>query len=213
MGVLAVLTTVRVTATLATPVMLAGAVDAARTQEDLGTATARLALVLALAALADAGEDVLGAYCGSDITAWLRHRLLGRVLALGTQGRRRFPTGDVLSRLTESASGPAAFPVLLLTAAAALVTTAGALIALALIDWWLAVAFAAGVPPMIVALRVFVVQATEPFARYQRCQAAIATRLLDARQGIRTIRASGPTSARCRTCAGPVTRPGRRRGG
>ncbi|TDB92113.1 ABC transporter ATP-binding protein [Actinomadura sp. 7K534] len=211
MCALAVLTAVRVAATLATPVMLAGAVDAARTQEGLGTATARLALVLALAALADAGEDVLGAYCGSDITAWLRHRLLGRVLALGTQGQRRFPTGDVLSRLTESASGPAAFPVLLLTAAAALVTTAGALTALALIDWWLAVAFAAGIPPMIVALRVFVVQATEPFARYQRCQAAIATRLLDARQGIRTIRASGTAAAEVRRILEPL--PDLRRAG
>ncbi|NEA26117.1 hypothetical protein G3I70_27010, partial [Actinomadura bangladeshensis] len=72
---LAALTAVRVAATVATPLMLAGAVDAARTQEHLGTATARLAAVLAAAVLADTGEDVLGAYCGSDITAWLRHRL------------------------------------------------------------------------------------------------------------------------------------------
>ncbi|NEA26560.1 ABC transporter ATP-binding protein, partial [Actinomadura bangladeshensis] len=80
--------------------------------------------------------------------------------------------------------------VLLLTAAAGIATTAGAAVALAMIDWWLAAAFAAGLPPLAVALRVFVVRATEPFARYQACQAAIATRLLDARQGIRTIRAS-----------------------
>lgn len=201
---LAALTAVRVAATVATPLMLAGAVDAARTQEHLGTATARLAAVLAAAVLADTGEDVLGAYCGSDITAWLRHRLLGRVLALGPAGQRRFPTGDVLSRLTESASGPAAFPVLLLTAAAGIATTAGAAVALAMIDWWLAAAFAAGLPPLAVALRVFVVRATEPFARYQACQAAIATRLLDARQGIRTIRASGTAAAEARRVLAPL---------
>ncbi|NVI86402.1 ABC transporter ATP-binding protein [Actinomadura sp. BRA 177] len=208
---LAALTAIRVAATVATPLMLAGAVDAARTQEHLGAATARLAAVLAAAVLADTGEDVLGAYCGSDITAWLRHRLLGRVLALGPSGQRRFPTGDVLSRLTESASGPAAFPVLLLTAAAGVATTAGAAVALAMIDWWLAAAFAAGIPPLAAALRVFVVRATEPFAPYQACQAAIATRLLDARQGIRTIRASGTVAAEARRVLAPL--PGLRRAG
>ncbi|TYK52488.1 ATP-binding cassette domain-containing protein [Actinomadura decatromicini] len=204
MGVLAALTAVRVAATLTTPVMLARAIDAAQAQEGLGAATAALAVTLGVAILADAGEDVLGAYCGSHLTAWLRHRMLGRVLALGPQGQRRFPTGDVLSRLTESASGPAAFPVLLLAAAAATASTAGAVIALALIDWWLAVAFAASVPPLVLALRVFVVQATEPFARYQICQAAIATRLLDARQGIRTIQASGTAAAEARRILAPL---------
>ncbi|MEU8305600.1 ABC transporter ATP-binding protein [Actinomadura sp. NPDC048955] len=209
LGVLVLLTAVRVAATLATPVMLARAVDAARAQHDAGASAAWLALVLAAAAVATTAEDVLGSYCGSDITAWLRHRLLGHVLALGPAGRRRFPAGDVLSRLTESASGPAAFPVLLLSAAATLATTVGALIGLALIDWWLAAAFAAGVPPLLVALRVFVVRATEPFARYQACQAAIATRLLDARQGIRTIRASGTAAAEVRRILAPLPGLGR----
>ncbi|MGI5208332.1 ATP-binding cassette domain-containing protein [Spirillospora sp. CA-108201] len=204
LGVLVLLTAVRVAATLATPVMLARAVDAARAQHDAAASAAWLALVLAAAAIAATGEDVLGSYCGSDITAWLRHRLLGHVLALGPAGRRRFPAGDVLSRLTESASGPAAFPVLLLSAAATLATTAGALAGLALIDWWLAAAFAAGMPPLLVALRVFVVRATDPFARYQACQAAIATRLLDARQGIRTIRASGTAAAEARRILAPL---------
>ncbi|WP_067803508.1 ABC transporter ATP-binding protein [Actinomadura formosensis] len=204
MGVLAVLTAIRVAGTLAAPVLLARAIDAARAQQGVGTAAAWLGLVLVAAAAADTGEDVLGSYCGSEITAWLRHRLLGRVLALGPDGQRRFPTGDVLSRLTESASGPAAFPVLLLSAAATLATTAGALIGLALIDPWLAAAFAAGVPPLLVALRVFVVRATEPFARYQASQAAIATRLLDARQGIRTIRASGTAAAEAARILAPL---------
>ncbi|TYB45683.1 ABC transporter ATP-binding protein [Actinomadura chibensis] len=204
MALLAALTAVRVAATLTTPVMLARAIDAAQAQRGLGAATAALAVTLGVAVLADAAEDVLGAYCGSHLTAWLRHRMLGRVLALGPQGQRRFPTGDVLSRLTESASGPAAFPVLLLAAAAAIASTAGAVVALALIDWWLAAAFAASVPPLVLALRVFVVQATEPFARYQVCQAAIATRLLDARQGIRTIQASGTADAEARRILAPL---------
>ncbi|WP_157432987.1 ATP-binding cassette domain-containing protein [Actinomadura rifamycini] len=195
LGLLVLCTLLRVLATLATPAMLAQAIDAVHTGEPLGAPLARLASVLAVAALADAGEDLAGSYCGSRITAWLRHRLIGRVLELGVPGRRRFPTGDVLARLTESASGPAAFPVQLVSVAATLATTAGAVLALALIDWTLAAAFALGVPPAVVVLRAFVAQAGEPFADYQRHQASIATRLLDAHQGIRTIRACG-TAAR-----------------
>ncbi|WP_051712760.1 ABC transporter ATP-binding protein [Spirillospora albida] len=195
MGLLVLCTLLRVLATLATPVMLGRAVDAVHTGDPTGSALTGLALVLAVAAVADTGEDLAGAYCGSRITAWLRHRLVGRVLELGVPGRRRFPPGDVLARLTESASGPAAFPVQLVSVAATLATTAGAVVALGLIDWTLALAFAFGVPPAVVVLRVFVARAGEPFADYQRHQAAITTRLLDAHQGIRTIRAGG-TAAR-----------------
>ncbi|WP_165975328.1 ABC transporter ATP-binding protein [Actinomadura rubrisoli] len=206
MGLLTVLTALRVAAMLATPVMLARAIDAVRTDEGMGAAMVALTLVLAVAAVADTAEDLVGAYCGSRITAWLRHSLIGRVLELGVPGQRRFPTGDVLSRLTESAGGPAGFPVLLLSAAASLATTVGAVIALALIDWSLAAVFALGIPPGIVVLRVFVVQASEPFSRYQRCQAEIATRLLDARQGIRTIRAGGTADREVRRILRPLPR-------
>ncbi|WP_329519473.1 ABC transporter ATP-binding protein [Spirillospora sp. NBC_01491] len=195
MSLLAALTLARVVASLITPVMLAVAIDAGQDGAGLPAALAGLVAVLTVAALADAGEDLVGSYCGSRMTAWLRHRLVGRVLALGVPGQRRFPTGDVLSRLTESAAAPATFPILLLSGTAAVLTTAGAVIALATIDWLLALTLAVGMAPAVVLLRVFVVKASEPFARYQRCQAAIATRMLDARLGVRTIRAGG-TAAR-----------------
>ncbi|WP_157430685.1 ABC transporter ATP-binding protein [Actinomadura macra] len=204
MTLLSVLTVVRIVAMLATPVMLARAIDAVRAGGQVGAAMAGLALVLTIAAVADTAEDLAGAYCGSRVTAWLRHRLIGRVLELGVPGLRRFPAGDVLSRLTESAGGPAAFPVLLLSAAAALATTAGAMTALALIDWTLALAFALGIPPAIGVLRVFVVRASEPFTRYQRHLAAIATRLLDAAQGARTIRAAGTAGREVRRILLPL---------
>ncbi|WP_083733110.1 ABC transporter transmembrane domain-containing protein [Actinomadura sp. CNU-125] len=206
MCLLALCTLLRVLATLATPIMLARAVDAVHTGGPLGSALTGLAAVLAVAALADAGEDLAGAYCGSRITAWLRHRLVDRVLELGVPGRRRFPTGDVLARLTESASGPAAFPVQLMAVAATLATTAGAVVALALIDWTLALAFALGVPPAVVVLRVFVARASAPFADYQRHQAAVSTRLLDAHRGIRTIRAGGTAEREAARILAPLPR-------
>ncbi|MFA1549820.1 ABC transporter ATP-binding protein [Actinomadura chokoriensis] len=204
LALLAALTAVRAASMLAMPAMLAKAVDAVRGGGDLTAAVAGLALVLAVGAAAEAGEELAGTYCGSRITAWLRHRLIGRVLELGEPGRRRFATGDVLSRLTESAGGPASFPTLLVSGAATLATTAGAVVALALIDWTLAVAFVLGVPPAVLALRVFVAKASEPFAEYQRHQAEIGTRLLDARQGARTIRAAGTADREIRRILLPL---------
>src|SRR6266536_3594616 len=64
-------------------------------------------------------------------------------------------------------------------------------LALALLDWPLAVAFLAGLVPVTVLVRAFMVRASELFAGYQRLQAGIAGRLLEALAGIRTIRASG----------------------
>src|SRR6266540_3088019 len=76
-------------------------------------------------------------------------------------------------------------------AAVAVLTGAGAVVALALLDWPLAVAFLAGLVPVTVLVRAFMVRASELFAGYQRLQAGIACRLLEALAGIRTIRASG----------------------
>ncbi|MGH4000491.1 MAG: ATP-binding cassette domain-containing protein, partial [Pseudonocardiaceae bacterium] len=47
------------------------------------------------------------------------------------------------------------------------------------------------VPLAIALVRLFVAKASDPFVRYQELLAAIITRLLDALQGARTIRASG----------------------
>src|SRR5205823_1784451 len=68
---------------------------------------------------------------------------------------------------------------------------AGGIVALGLIDWRLASAFAVTVPVGLLILRSFVQQTGDLAAAYQRTQSEIAARLLDALGGIRTIRASG----------------------
>jgi ATP-binding cassette subfamily B protein len=74
---------------------------------------------------------------------------------------------------------------------AAVVPPAGSIVALALIDPWLAVTFAAGLAVLAAALRVFVRDASDVMAGYQRAQASITARLLDALAGARTIAAAG----------------------
>lgn len=188
---LGMVTLVSVVTTVLTPSALGAAIDAARHPENLFAALMWLAAVFAITTAATAAEDLIAAYWGSQVTAWLRHGLISRALALGIPGQRRFPAGDLLSRLTENAASPASFLPLLISALASLLTTVGSVVALLLIDVRLGVAFLIGVVPAVILLRRFVSHASRPFLRYQQLLAAVITRLLDAHRGIRTIKASG----------------------
>jgi len=189
---------------LLVPAALAAAVDAALRERHLATAVTRLAALLAAGAAADVVAGLAGASYEATTTAWLRHRLLGQGLALGIPGQRRFPPGDLISRL--GADAPAAGQVLpdLLQAGAAVAASAGAVAALALIDWRLAAVFLLGLPPALALVRAFMAHASELFVRYQRLQAAIAARLVDALAGMRTIRASGTADREVERVLGPL---------
>src|SRR6266536_1750965 len=96
-------------------------------------ALARLAALLAVMAAADVLAPLAAAGYEASSTAWLRRRLLDRALALGVGGPRRLDPGDLLSRV--GADAPATAQVLpdLLQAAVAVLTGAGAVVALALL--------------------------------------------------------------------------------
>ncbi|MGQ0775972.1 MAG: ABC transporter ATP-binding protein [Pseudonocardiales bacterium] len=180
-----------VATTVLMPGALAAAIDAVTQGRDLTHALVWLAVLIGAAAVVDALDGLLSAYYGSSLTAQLRHRLLGHALTLGVPGQRRFPAGDLLSRLTVNAGAPAGFLPLLLAAGSTLLIALGAIAGLALIDGRLAATFLLGVPPAIALVRLFVAKAGPPFVRYQELLAAIIVRLLDALRGGRTIRASG----------------------
>jgi ATP-binding cassette subfamily B protein len=124
-------------------------------------------------------------------TSWLRRRLTGHILDGGLQLAGRFPVGDLVGRMMGGAADAAAAPASGVTAVAAVIPPAGSLTALALIDPWLAVTFAAGLPVFAVVLHGFVRDASDVAAGYQRAQGAITARLLDALAGARTIAAAG----------------------
>lgn len=174
-----------------TPAAVASAIDAAGGRGDLRWALAQLGAVLAVATATDVLDGLIGSYYGSNVTARLRHRLVGDALRLGLPGQQRFPSGDLVSRVTANAGSPATFLPLLLSTGATVLTAVGAVVALAWIDLRLAAAFLLGVPLAVVLLRFFVSRAGGPFVRYQEFLAGIMTRLLDAHRGVRTIRASG----------------------
>ncbi|MFF7988479.1 ATP-binding cassette domain-containing protein [Kitasatospora xanthocidica] len=178
---------------LALPAVLAGAVDAALGRRSGPTAFLLLALVLGTAAAADAVAAAAGPACSAEATAALRGRLVRHLLALGPGGRLRGgpPPGDLAARLLGSAGDAGGRLPATLGAATALLTSAGAIVGLAVLSPWLALAFFAGVVPGVVLIRLFLRQAGPVFARYQEVQAELAARLGGALTGLRSIHAAG----------------------
>lgn len=124
-------------------------------------------------------------------TEWLRRRLAGHVFACGLGLTERFPVGDLVSRVTGGAADASYALASSVLAVAAVIRPAGSIIALGLIDPWLAVSFAAGLPVLAIIVRSFVRGTSDVSVRYQQAQGALSARLLDALAGARTIAAAG----------------------
>ncbi|WP_249346028.1 ABC transporter ATP-binding protein [Microbispora sp. H11081] len=176
---------------LALPAALARSVDTVLAGERAGAALGGLAALLAVAMAA----EVLGVWAGSAqgtaVELSLRRGLTRRLLRAGLAGRHRFAAGDVSSRMVAGAAEASGLVSTALSVAAAVVLSAGGLVALAVIDWRLAVVFTVCVPVAAVLVRRFVSEASQLMTRYQELQGALSARLVEAISGARTIRAAG----------------------
>ncbi|MFJ9906310.1 ABC transporter ATP-binding protein [Streptomyces sp. NPDC101152] len=144
-----------------------------------------------LAALLDACETVLTGTVDARTTAWLRRRLTGHVLALGPRATARFGPGDLVARLVGNAAQAGTAPAARAALLAALAGPVGGVVALGLIDPWLAAVFLAGAPVLTLLLKAFARDTSRSVAEYQRVQGRIATALAEAVDGRRTVRAAG----------------------
>ncbi|MET8687819.1 ABC transporter ATP-binding protein [Streptomyces sp. NPDC004732] len=183
-------------ATLLLPLAIGRALDAVLTGHLTGGDTDATRWILACAALIGAGalldavDGVLTGTTNARTTAWLRGRVVRHVLAVGPRTTARFAPGDLVARLIDNAAHAGVAPATFAALLAALVTPLGAIVALALIDGWLAVAFVAGAPVLFLLLRAFVRVSSDCVARYQHVQGDIAGRLSEAVGGARTIAAA-----------------------
>ncbi|WP_329223135.1 ABC transporter ATP-binding protein/permease [Streptomyces sp. NBC_01485] len=148
------------------------------------------ALVLLLTLL-DACETVLAGTLDARTTAFLRRRITGHVLAVGPRATARFGAGDLVARVVGNAAQAGTAPGARAALLAALAGPAGAVVALALIDPWLAVVLLTGAPALTVLLRTLARDTSACVAHYQRAQGRIAAALAQAIGGARTIRAAG----------------------
>ncbi|MBO3748709.1 ABC transporter ATP-binding protein [Streptosporangiaceae bacterium NEAU-GS5] len=141
---------------------------------------------------------------GARATARLRAGLIGHILGVGPGLSRKHAAGDVVTRVCLNAEETGRAPEAVVTAVSALVPTIGALVALALIDPWLAVVLAAGLLVTGVWVRGFLRDTTEIASGYQSTQGEIAARLLDALTGARTIAAAGAAEDETRRVLAPL---------
>ncbi|MFJ4626271.1 ABC transporter ATP-binding protein [Streptomyces sp. NPDC088847] len=144
-----------------------------------------------LIGLLDACETVLGGTVAAGSTAWLRRRVTGHVLALGPRANTRFGSGELVARLVGNAAQAGTAPGAVAALLAALAGPVGGVVALALIDPWLAAVFLAGAPILTFLLRAFARDTSECVTRYQRIQGRMASALTEAIGGFRTIQAAG----------------------
>lgn len=147
-------------------------------------------LVLLIAVL-DGCAGVLTGTVDARSTAWLRRRVTGQVLALGPRAGARFGAGDLVARLVGNAAQAGTAPAAVAALVAALAGPVGGVVALGLIDPWLAAVLLAGAPVLALLLRAFARDTSACVADYQRVQGRMAAALTEAVGGFRTIRAAG----------------------
>ncbi len=168
------------------PAAIGRAVDAV-----LGTVRIRSAPAEAVIVVSGAAVQLATGTASAAATAWLRRSAVGHVLRCGPGLLRSFSTGDTVSRIVGGTVDAGTAPASAIMAVTAVIAPFGSVLALGLIDPWLAVAFGAGFPALALVLRRFVRESSDVSAGYQHAQGAIAARLLDALAGARTIAAAG----------------------
>ncbi|MEV6596318.1 ABC transporter ATP-binding protein [Actinoplanes sp. NPDC051346] len=200
-------------ADLLLPAALGAAVDAVLAPD--GHPARWLAVAVGLLVLIAAAEiltDLAAGMSAARATARLRHALVGHIVALDLRVSRRYPPGDLVSRLVSQvpeAGGAAASVVL---AGAALVPPLGSLVALTLIDPWLGGTFVGGLMVLALLMRTYVTDAAEATTSYQRTQSDIAARLTEALAGARTIGAAGTVEQEIARVLRPLPSLGRHGG-
>lgn len=180
-------------AVVALPYVLGHTVDVVFGGDDAGIWLLLCGLVIAVRVAGNVVDDLAAGLAVARSTAWLRHTLLGHVLAVGPRPALGLGSGEVATRLVGNTAEAGRIAPDVVRAATGIVPALGGVVALALIDPWLCLTFLVGMPFFFVFLRVFARDASQQAVRYFKVQGAIATRLVDALAGARTIAAAGTT--------------------
>ena len=203
-GVLGLMALVIAGAELALPAVIGGAVDAVVRNRSPGIWVVACASVIVVLVVCDAVDDLSAGVAIARSTAGLRRGLVHHLLALGSRPPRPLGPGEITARVVGNAADAARVAPDVVRSIAGLVTAAGGIVALVLIDPWLGVTFIAGMPIFTLALRAFARDAAAIATRYLAVQGTIAARLLDAVVGARTIAAAGTVEPEAQRVLAPV---------
>ncbi len=191
-------------AALALPLVMGRTVDAVLDGGDTARWLALTGLLVFVLVVGEAVDDLVGQVAEARSTAWLRHTLFGHVLALGTRATRRFTPGDLVGRLVGNSARTGNVASGLVWLVMGVLPPLGAIVALALIDYWLCLTFLAGMPLMVLLVRAFLRDISDANEGYFRVQGTIAARLTDALGGIRTIVAARTVDRETRRVLAPL---------
>jgi ATP-binding cassette, subfamily B, bacterial len=211
---LVALTALGAGATVAFPAVLGRAVDevVAATRAGESEWVAARGALLATAALlgviviVDALNELVSGSGTAGSLGRLRRDVVQHVLAVGPRLLHGIPAGDLVARLVGSTATTAQVVLTGAGIAAALVPPVGGVVALAIIDPWLAVTFAVGMLTVSRAVRTYLRDARVATTGYQQAQGDIAARLVDALGGARTIAAARTTDQEVERVLQPVPR-------
>ncbi|MYW05149.1 ABC transporter ATP-binding protein [Streptomyces sp. SID3343] len=163
------------------------------------------AALIAAEVLFDALEAWAGGVTSARTAAWLRRRQADHLLSLAPhRAADRFSPGDLVTRLTGNAAEASTAPATVAAAIASFFVPIGGLVALGLIDVRLLAVFLAGVPLLVWLLSAFARGSSDSVSRYQEVQADIASRLVEALGGARTVAAAGTTERELRRVLAPL---------
>ncbi|MFF9406357.1 ABC transporter ATP-binding protein [Streptomyces anandii] len=176
---------------LAQPLVLGRTLDLLLHDGSAGVWLTASAALLVGEVLLDGLTALFTGRCTADWTAAVRSRALTGLLHAVPDLAGRYSPGDVATRLTLNASDAGGLPATRAALAASLVIPAGALVALAVVDVWVAACVLAGLPVLVLVLRAFAHDTGASVRAYQRVQSDIAARLLETTDGAETIAAAG----------------------
>ena len=177
------------TAGLLLPAALASTVDMALSGRLDSSTVLWLVSMVSIEVVGDAIGVVLAAAITAKVTAWLRHRVAAHLLGLGHPSP--FAAGDAVSRVTGDSAIAGGISVILIVLTVTVLSSVGAVVALALMDWRLAVVFLFSVPLAMLLVRTHMRLTADDVATYQTVSGDLSARLLDAVAGLRTFAASG----------------------
>jgi ATP-binding cassette subfamily B protein len=176
-------------AALALPALVAQAVD--ELIEGAPVSMWPLIVALALITAAEAGAMTFERRAEVYGALRLRRILLRHLFALDVATTRTWPVGNLLGRVLQSTTAAASFARAAIGLVVSLLTSAGGVVALVVIDVWLGIAVAVAAPVVVWLFRWLTRQVSSNTGDYQEAFADLATRFGDAVTGARTIRASG----------------------
>ncbi|MFE2626334.1 ATP-binding cassette domain-containing protein [Streptomyces sp. NPDC059374] len=169
-----------------------------------GGGVLQLAVVVGVLTAAEAAAQYAGPRATAEATARLRSTVLRRVLAAGPYPAHRTAVGDLVARLTAGAAEAGLAGQAIIYTVAQLGMAAAAVVALGLLAPELAAAFLLTAPAGWLLLRRHVRRTVQRGTGYQRAQADVAARLMDALAGSRTIAAAGTVEQEIERVLRPV---------